>query len=65
MIKNTREIAFLNAEDHYAQQLKNQISIELFMYQTQHKKPGLEISFENERLRRDQGLISDFLLDIK
>ena len=65
MIKNTREIAFLNAEDHYAQQLKNQISIELFMYQTEHKKPELEISFENETLRRDQGLISDFLLDIK
>ena len=35
------------------------------MYQTQHKKPELEISFENETLRRNEGLISDFLLDIK
>jgi UDP-N-acetylmuramyl pentapeptide synthase len=35
MIKNTLEIAFLNESDMYAMNLKNNIKIDGFVYQTQ------------------------------
>ncbi|MCF7835463.1 hypothetical protein K9M48_05485 [Candidatus Gracilibacteria bacterium] len=49
MIKNTLEIAFLNESDTYAMQLKDQILIDKFIYQTQGHESKSDIRFENEK----------------
>jgi len=47
MVKNTREIAFLNFDDEYAMQLAKQIDIDIFTYQTQWHNKKSDIYFDD------------------
>ncbi|AHB40995.1 UDP-N-acetylmuramoyl-tripeptide-D-alanyl-D-alanine ligase [candidate division SR1 bacterium RAAC1_SR1_1] len=47
MIKNTKEIAFLNFNDNYAMQLAKHIDIDTFTYQTEGHKTKSDIYFDN------------------
>lgn len=49
MIKSTTEIAFLNANDTYAMQLKEHIWIDTFTYQTEGHESKANIRFLNEK----------------
>ena len=50
MVKNTREIAFLNADDIYAQQIVWTLWIDEFTYQTLWYESKADIHFENEKV---------------
>ena len=50
MVKNTREIAFLNADDIYAQQIVWTLWIDEFTYQTLWYDSKADIHFENEKV---------------
>ncbi len=50
MVKNTREIAFLNADDIYAQQIVWTLWIDEFTYQTLWYDSKADIHFENENV---------------
>lgn len=50
MVKNTREIAFLNADDIYAQQIVWTLWIDKFTYQTLWYDSKADIHFENENV---------------
>ena len=50
MVKNTREIAFLNADDIYAQQIAWTLWIDEFTYQTLWYDSKADIHFENEKV---------------
>lgn len=47
MIKNTKEVAFLNFNDKYALQLTEQIKIDYFTYQTEWHEQKSDIYFDN------------------
>jgi UDP-N-acetylmuramoyl-tripeptide--D-alanyl-D-alanine ligase len=47
MIKNTKEIAFLNINDTYAMQLKKHIEIDTITYQTEGQDKESDIYFDN------------------
>jgi UDP-N-acetylmuramoyl-tripeptide--D-alanyl-D-alanine ligase len=49
MIQGTLEVAFLNANDTYAMQLKEQIGIDTFTYQTEGHESKAHIRFANEK----------------
>lgn len=49
MIKGTTEVAFLNANDTYAMQLRDQIYIDTFTYQTEGHESKANIRFANEK----------------
>ena len=49
MIKHTKEHAFLNANDHYAQQLHPMIHIDTITYQTEGHEKSAHIRFEHEK----------------
>jgi UDP-N-acetylmuramoyl-tripeptide--D-alanyl-D-alanine ligase len=49
MIKGTTEVAFLNANDTYAMQLKEHIGIDTFTYQTEGHESKANIRFMNEK----------------
>lgn len=50
MVKNTREIAFLNADDIYAQQIVWTLWIDEFTYQTLWYDSKADIHFDNEKV---------------
>lgn len=61
MIKNTREIAFLNLDDNYARQLQDLLTIDQFGYTT----TGLEdweLWFANDKILQNETKKSDFLI---
>jgi len=49
MLKNTLEIGFLNANDMYAMQLKDQLPIDYLTYQTEGNNIAADIHFKNEQ----------------
>lgn len=49
MIKGTTEVAFLNANDTYAMQLRDHIYIDTFTYQTEGHESKANIRFANEK----------------
>ncbi|PJA48142.1 MAG: hypothetical protein CO170_03585 [candidate division SR1 bacterium CG_4_9_14_3_um_filter_40_9] len=49
MIKGTTEVAFLNANDTYATQLRDHIYIDTFTYQTEGHESKANIRFANEK----------------
>jgi len=49
MIRGTKEVAFLNANDVYAMQLFDQIHIDKFLYQTEGHESQADIRFANEK----------------
>ena len=49
MIKNTLELAFLNEADGYAMQLREHISIDSLVYQTEWYETKADIYFQNEK----------------
>ena len=57
MIKNTKEIAFLNANDTYAQQLKDMIQIDKITYQTQGHELTADIHHAKETFHEKNGNI--------
>jgi UDP-N-acetylmuramoyl-tripeptide--D-alanyl-D-alanine ligase len=57
MIQNTKEIAFLNANDTYAQQLKDMISIDKISYQTQGHELTADIHHTKETFHEKNGKI--------
>lgn len=63
MIKNTREIAFLNLDDSYARQLADLIQIDQFGYRTSGVGDA-DIRFENEEIRLNEREKSDFLISL-
>ena len=48
MLKNTLEIGFLNANDVYARQLKEQLHIDNISYQTEGNNITADIYFKDE-----------------
>jgi UDP-N-acetylmuramyl pentapeptide synthase len=48
MLKNTLEIGFLNANDAYAMQLKNELHIDYLTYQTEGNDITADIYFKDE-----------------
>jgi UDP-N-acetylmuramyl tripeptide synthase len=58
MIQNTLEIAFLNENDLYATQLKENIKIDKFTYQTQGYHCKSDIRFENEKFKLQNNQIT-------
>lgn len=50
MVKNTREIAFLNADDTYAQQVMWTLWIDEFTYQTLWYESKADIHFDKEKI---------------
>ncbi len=69
MVKNTREIAFLNADDIYAQQIVWTLWIDEFTYQTLWYDSKADIHFENEKVTVSNGnkhfVLSEFDIYIK
>ncbi len=66
MIKNTLEIAFLNESDMYAMNLKNNIKIDGFVYQTQWSESSADIKIISSKFNFvDWKIISDVDLDLK
>ncbi len=70
MIKNTKEIAFLNIDDIYARQLYNLIQIDKFFYTTTKEessnfviKPDIDFELKELNLDKDKNLYS--LLEIR
>ncbi|MEI7562619.1 MAG: Mur ligase family protein [bacterium] len=57
MIKNTKEIAFLNANDTYAQQLMDMIHIDKISYQTQGHELTADIHHSHETFHEKDGNI--------
>lgn len=57
MIKNTKEIAFLNANDTYAQQLMEMIHIDKITYQTQGHELTADIHHTQESFHEKEGNI--------
>ena len=47
MAMNTKELVFLNLSDPYAQQLKNQLAIDILTYQTLDTDPVADLTFQN------------------
>ncbi len=50
MVKSTREIAFLNADDSYAQQLMGTLAIDSFSYQTLGYESDVDLHFSDEKI---------------
>lgn len=50
MVKSTREIAFLNADDPYAQQLMGTLAIDSFSYQTLGYESDADLHFSDEKI---------------
>lgn len=66
MIKNTKEIAFLNHNDDYAMQLAKQIDIDMFSYQTEWHTKKSDIYFDDITFTKTNELpTSEFSLFIK
>ncbi len=55
MLKSTLEIGFLNANDVYAMQLKDQLYIDYLTYQTEGNDIKADIFFKDEKF-----FVSDF-----
>lgn len=65
MIKNTKEIAFLNYNDSYAMQLAKQIDIDMFTYQTEGQSAKSDIHFSKIKFIKDGLPHSQFVSTIK
>ena len=50
MVKSTREIAFLNADDPYAQQIMGTLAIDSFSYQTLGYESIADLHFSDEKI---------------
>lgn len=50
MVKSTREIAFLNADDPYAQQIIGTLPIDSFSYQTLGHESRADLNFSDEKI---------------
>jgi len=55
MLKSTLEIGFLNANDTYAMQLKDQLYIDYLTYQTEGNDIKADIFFKDEKF-----MVTDF-----
>lgn len=56
MIKNTKEVAFLNYNDTYAMQLAKQIDIDMFTYQTEGHETKSDIFFDTITFKKEHEL---------
>lgn len=69
MVKNTREIAFLNADDTYAQQVMWTLWIDEFTYQTLWYDSKADIHFDKEKItvnpKDKHYVLSEFDVSIK
>lgn len=65
MIQNTREIAFLNRNDHYAKQLEGSLKGDVFWYQTEREPLISDISFSAIHYSHDANLPVELTLQIK
>lgn len=69
MVKNTREIAFLNADDTYAQQVMWTLWIDEFTYQTLWYDSKADIHFDKEKItvnpKGNHYILSEFEVSIK
>ena len=69
MVKNTREIAFLNADDTYAQQVMWTLWIDEFTYQTLWYDSKADIHFDKEKItvnpKDKHYVLSEFEISIK
>ena len=50
MVKSTREIAFLNADDVYAQEVMGALEIDCFSYQTLGYESSADLHFSDEKI---------------
>lgn len=50
MVKSTREIAFLNADDAYAQEVMGALEIDVFSYQTLGYESSADLHFSDEKI---------------
>ena len=50
MVKSTREIAFLNADDSYAQEVIGALEIDGFSYQTLGYESSADLHFSDEKI---------------
>ena len=50
MVKSTREIAFLNADDAYAKEVMGALEIDCFSYQTLGYESSADLRFSDEKI---------------
>ncbi len=66
MLKQTKEVAFLNAEDHYTAQIKRMLYIDTLVYDTLTHPDGSHLTYRDERLEyHDEELTMSAMLRLK
>lgn len=65
MVQNTREIAFLNRNDHYAQQIEGTLNIDTFWYQTDRDPLTTDIRFSEIKYAHDTSLPVQLKIHVK
>lgn len=65
MVQNTREIAFLNRNDHYAQQIEGTLNIDTFWYQTDRDPLTTDIRFSEIKYTHDTSLPVQLKIHVK
>jgi UDP-N-acetylmuramyl pentapeptide synthase len=58
MLKQTKEVVFLNAEDHYTAQIKRMLYIDTLVYDTLSHPDGSQLTFRDERMQYHDGILT-------